>query len=547
MPKKFTFRSNQIIGAASAEADGHYLDQCFIDTGDLDIIKNCSDPRLILIGRTGCGKSALFRRLPQVEDHVIKILPESLALTYIANSNILKFFTEAGVNLDIFFRLLWRHIICVEVLKARFYIIDEEKKRNFLELIWSIIPKNKQNEKALDYLKKWGESFWLDTEYRVQEITQKFEQDLSASIEGKVPNIASLNGRAAKKLSEEQKQEIIHRAQEIVNHVQIRELSTVMDLMNDVLLTDSQQKFFITIDKLDEDWIEDYLRFRLIRALIETSMDFFDRVNNVKVLIALRSDLLDRIYRYTRDAGFQEEKFRTSNLEISWTKDQLIQVLNTRIDLLVKNQYTKDVVTYKDVLPEKVGNQFSIDYMLERTLMRPRDIIQFFNACITHSDGKPTISRRSLIQAEGTYSRERLRALFDEWYGLYPNLNHLYLLLRGKGSVFIVESLTDVELTENYLQLLTSKLGSSGQDLEMMKMVFEGQMELASYRRNIVNIFYKTSLVGLRTEHGVAISWSYKGGQSISISEIVDTTRMYIHPMFQRVLGIYDGNEESEQ
>jgi len=53
MTKKFIFRSNQQIGAAAAELDEHYLNQCFIDTGDIEIISDCCDPRLILVGRTG--------------------------------------------------------------------------------------------------------------------------------------------------------------------------------------------------------------------------------------------------------------------------------------------------------------------------------------------------------------------------------------------------------------------------------------------------------------------------------------------------------------
>jgi len=160
--------------------------------------------------------------------------------------------------------------------------------------------------------------------------------------------------------------------------VQIRELTNVMELLDEILATNSQQHYLITIDKLDEDWIEDQFRFRLIRALIETSIDFYSNVKNVKILVALRSDLLDRVLRYTRDSGFQEEKIRTSCLDLVWNQNQLTEVLDSRINVLVKNQYTKDRVTYKDVLPEKIGKQPTIEYMVDRTLLRPRDIIQFF-------------------------------------------------------------------------------------------------------------------------------------------------------------------------
>ena len=247
MAKKFIFRSNQIIGAASAESDFNFLSKCYIDTGDLEILNNCRDPRNILIGRTGSGKSALILRLNEIEDHVISISPESLSMSYIANSSVIKFFTDAGVKMDIFYRLLWRHIFCVEVLKERFGIDNEEMKRNFIEKLWGLVSKNRQHEKALDYLRKWGESFWEETEYRIKGVTTNLEKELKGTVEGKIPDLVSINGGVSHKLTDEQKADVVHRAQEVVNRVQIRELSDVITLIDDVLQADRQKKILYNI------------------------------------------------------------------------------------------------------------------------------------------------------------------------------------------------------------------------------------------------------------------------------------------------------------
>jgi hypothetical protein len=228
-------------------------------------LRDCEDPRRILLGRTGAGKSALIARLVEEEDNVIQIQPESLALTYIANSNVLRFFSELGVKLDIFYRLLWRHVLCVEILKARFHIDSEASKKTFLDSLWTLMPKHKKHEMALAYLRRWGESFWQETEYRVKEITHTLENDLQGSVGATIQGVGSLSAGAAKKLTEEQKEEVIHRAQEVVSKVQIRELSDVINLLDEALLTDPKRKYYVTIDKLDEDWVEDRLRFRLIR------------------------------------------------------------------------------------------------------------------------------------------------------------------------------------------------------------------------------------------------------------------------------------------
>jgi len=534
---KFVFRSSQTIGAAAAELDEQYLRQCFIDNGDLQILSDCEDPRRILLGRTGSGKSALIARLAKTADNVIIIRPESLALSYVSNSGVVEFFANAGVKMDIFYRLLWRHVLVVEILKARFHIDTEDRKRSFIESLWRLIPKNKQHETALEYLRQWGESFWKETEYRVQEVTSTLESELKGAAGASVPNVASLSAGAARRLTEEERQEVVNRGQEVVDRVQIRELSSVIDLLREVLLSDPQRRFYVAIDKLDEDWAEDPIRFRLIRALIETSLDFA-RIANLKVVVALRNDLLDRVFRYTRDAGFQEEKYRTSALQLTWTRDQLIQLIDSRIQVLVREKYTKRQPSHEDLLPSRIGKQTAIDYMLERTHFRPRDLIQFFNACIHHASGKVSISERVLIEAEGTYSRERLRALADDWYGLYPNLLHLSRLLQGRKDIFLLQDIPQEELETNCLQLLVPGLGVEGIDFQYMKNLYEGAMDPDEYRDNVVLILYKTGLVGLKPRQEMQVSWADSATQSVSRAELGADTRIYPHKAYWRTLGI---------
>src|ERR1700688_2500028 len=98
---QFRFRRQDTIGAADAQEDS-FLDSCFVDTGDLEVLRDCQDPRRIVVGRTGSGKTALLLRLASTEERTIDIKPESLALSYISNSTILRFVSDMGVKLDIF-------------------------------------------------------------------------------------------------------------------------------------------------------------------------------------------------------------------------------------------------------------------------------------------------------------------------------------------------------------------------------------------------------------------------------------------------------------
>jgi hypothetical protein len=117
----FRFRRNDTIGAAGAEQDSEFLSACFVDTGDIAVLENVEEPRFIVLGRTGAGKSALLERLKELKgERVIQIQPDNLALTYIANSTVLNTFKSLGVNLDPFFILLWRHVFTVEILSRYF-------------------------------------------------------------------------------------------------------------------------------------------------------------------------------------------------------------------------------------------------------------------------------------------------------------------------------------------------------------------------------------------------------------------------------------------
>lgn len=208
-------------------------------------------------------------------------------------------------------------------------------------------------------------------------MTTKLEGDLKASISAVLP-AAKITLGGAQALSQEEKGAVVERAKYVVNQVQIQELTYVLELL-DSILDDPQKRYYVLIDRLDENWVEEGLRFLLIRALIETVRDFC-RVRHAKIIIALRYDLLDRVLKVSRGGGFQEEKYESLYVDLRWSKEHLTRLLDTRINRMVRQQYTSAAVTHADVLPRLINKTPTIDYVLARTLMRPRDVIMFFNA-----------------------------------------------------------------------------------------------------------------------------------------------------------------------
>ncbi len=383
----FKFRKGALIGEPDAESDDHFLSQCFVDTGDYGTLVDCGNPHRIIVGRTGAGKSALIQHLIRNEENVIEISPENLSLNFISNSGVIAILEKAGVKLDLFYTVLWKHVIATELLKRKYHLANEEKTKNwFSSFLPALKKKDQSKERALEYLKDWGDKFWKETEYRVKEVTQKLEKDVQAQLGVDFAGLKPQVG-AEQKYSEEQRTEVIHKAQKVVNNIQIKALSDVMQLLADEVFNDDQQKYFVVIDKLDENWVENDLRYRLIRALVETVKDY-RRIKPVKIIVALRLDLLQTVFERTRDAGFQEEKYQSLLLHLNWSPQYLEKMLDERVGILVSEQYTKTPVKLRTIFPAHIGKESFIDYLVNRTLCRPRDAIAFVNECIRRAEGK---------------------------------------------------------------------------------------------------------------------------------------------------------------
>src|SRR5262245_14017796 len=135
LPKsKFRFRKHDTIGAEGAEEDA-FLAECFVDVGDLAALRDTTLPKRVVVGRTGAGKTALLTRLKSEEDRCTLLDPTQLALQYLSNSTILRYLEELGVRLDIFYRLLWKHILAIELIQLKYQLRSEEEQDNFLQRV----------------------------------------------------------------------------------------------------------------------------------------------------------------------------------------------------------------------------------------------------------------------------------------------------------------------------------------------------------------------------------------------------------------------------
>lgn len=544
--EKFVLRPNMRIGVAAAE-DDHLLAKCFVDTGHFETLQDVTAPGCILLGRTGSGKSALIKMLKLDEPNCINIDPEALALKYISNSNILNFFEALNVRLDIFYKLLWKHVLTIELLQLRY---RQEGKHSVKQLFSELIT-DKNKKMALQYLEQYGSSYWLDTHERVKEVISNIETQLTGKVTAKFPLI-EVSGEGAKKLGDSVKKEIITLANSVVSHVQIEALNEIIEMMEEKLFRDKQKRYYLVIDRLDENWVDDRLKHKLIRALIEV-IKHFQSMKQVKIVVALRYDLLTNVIRNTRDPGFQEEKYKHLYIRIEWDQNSLATVINTRIQELFKHQYTNKSAKFEDIFrTAKIGGKKSpLDYILDRSLLRPRDAILFVNECIEAARGKSEISFRDIRQAEKVYSEDRLRSLYDEWHSVYPYLPRLYRFLEDSGKKFFVGEIRQKAVEDFIVEIEAKQITINNSDLEAVSRHLLYDRGSAAYRQTYtefvaesLKILHEVGIIGLQAENGSRINWKYKDHSSIPSNQITEYSSIHIHPMFWMVLNLYKKDDK---
>lgn len=417
------FRKRDVIGATDAEEDTAWLEECFVDNGHLRVLRDITAPQRIILGRTGTGKTALLLMLKERVERVVEVDPAKMSLSYVSNAPILSTLRAAGVNLAFFYKLLWKHCFCVELLRLHF------GKQSWLGELRASLT-NSDHQRALDYLKSFGDSFFEQEDVRIRTIVQKVEDKLEAELSA---GIGKFKARVAAgdSFSTEEKAEIARKAQTVLPDAHRQELAQIVDIVNSVL-SDPQRPFYVLVDKIDENWVQDSEKLPLVMALLETVKDFRS-VKNAKVIVATRIDLLRRVFDNCQVPGFQEEKFESLFLRLSWSDAQLLEFLERRVNFTFKDRYSSSKQLVLSDLFQSEGAHFKpSEFILERTFRRPRDVISFFNHCMETSEGATMITKQRAEAAEKDYSESRLRSLRDEWADTFAAVNSLARILLDK-------------------------------------------------------------------------------------------------------------------
>jgi hypothetical protein len=519
------------LGIEQAEVDP-LLSDAFYESGDYEVISSRDDPRCFLIARTGGGKSAALQRLEETNaDHVVRISPDNLSLPYITNLGVMKYLDTLQVRLDPFFIALWKHVLLVEVLRHRYKIDSAVAKQTFLMTIKEKVSRDPAKRQALEYLEEFHDRFWCETDERVREIVEKFEEKVSVESKGQL----ALPGLAQAGLGEsttttdqsEERIELVARFQRIVNETQLPRLNKMIEVLEQDIL-DRQNFTFVIIDDLDRDWVDERVMNSLIRCLFRAVQDL-KRVRNLKIIVALRTNIFQEL-EYAERFG-QEEKLRSLVLDMRWSTGQLHTMLDERVRTAARRFGQESVATVQDLLPATNRTRGSaLDYIMGRTLRRPRDAISFVNECLNVAVGKNSISWDAIHEAEHPYSEKRLLALRDEWKSTYPDINRVFDAFLGAPSPMSRSEFTDVTFKGG--QWLTHLCES------LWDYTVDPSNWLQQYQP-LLKVLYQIGLVGSSTSEAAPTSYFYESPAYVDRpGNLGDDAWFDVHPTFHLALEI---------
>ncbi len=134
---------------------------------------------------------------------------------------------------------------------------------------------------------------------------------------------------------------------------------------------------------------------KLQRQMEENDVDF-------KCLVFLRTDIYEHLVQQTPDKG------KDTAIRLDWDDPGVFQeIVKKRVSASTDLQGS-----FREVWPvlfdSHIGTEDSFNYILERTLMRPRDLLTFLHRAteVAVNRGHGKVSSDDISQAEKSYSED---------------------------------------------------------------------------------------------------------------------------------------------
>ncbi len=415
------------LGTVDAEADQRLADY-FINTPQVN--EALSFRSAHFLGRKGSGKSAIFTQLPRLtKDRYGDAAQVSLMTPDQYAWGALREYTEQGLLSEQAHTNAWKFTIAVDAAAALLEVSEDqldEAPRKALETIRSFVTSNfggdtpTPTNTAKRLLKGLGafnlEAFGFGVGFE----RDKQEQALTPQI-----------------------------------------IDLLLDAMNAVC---SDLGIVVATDRLDDSWDGSDLAMSLLIGLLKATKEINDKYSSsngtgIHVVTFLRSDIYQGLQFDDKD------KHRAIEEEIAWKPDLLREMITARLP---------EGISIDEIFEDgdMRGSISPFNYIVKRTFLRPREVIQFLQECQKRSASDATeISKDTIREAEERYSSWKVDDLKQEFRRVFPQFSALLEALRQTQHRY--------DSVDDFLKFLEEKATDLVQEFgarELMKRLFDASV-----------------------------------------------------------------------
>lgn len=356
-----------------------------------------SGKKYLLVGNRGVGKSAIFKRM-QSEDlpkgtGIIDVTPDKCSYEQFLASKDVASLGKATVGA---FQAGWKFSLLVLLLK-QIHAQSGTFKGGAFKDIHNYLRDNHANVKH-----------------------------------DAITVLATYALRIVELLLKEAPLKLVGRAEELQKLYKLEELDFLMPAVKEAV---KRKPVWIFVDELDKGWDNSDTAKLFVAGLLQAADDLNQISPNLRVVVSIRRDIVENLPQQMLDW----EKWRRFVEEIRWNSEELKSMLIRRVKHFYKglDHLGDDDVWGRIFEPTIFKKTHSFTYFLDRSMMRPREIIQFCQLCVEqHPSNSALIGYETAAKAEVLHSKNRLDDLSREYQSQYPQIRRIFESFNGKTIVW---------------------------------------------------------------------------------------------------------------
>ncbi|MEM9164138.1 MAG: hypothetical protein AAGC54_13855 [Cyanobacteria bacterium P01_F01_bin.4] len=232
----------------------------------------------------------------------------------------------------------------------------------------------------------------------------------------------------------------IIRSRDLQSLYDLEDINCLLPSLKNVL---KNTKIKVLIDELDKGWDNSEDAKYFIAGLFQATQKLNLIAPNLKIYTSIRQELFDNIPQIYEDA----QKIREDVEVIRWGRNELLELIARRIaHSFPEAEKLNALKRWHSVFVSKLSpsSTESLDYIIDRTQLRPRELLQFCKLCvecIDYSSAAKRIDECAITAAEESYSEQKTRDLASEYRFQYPALLDVFEVFRGKKTYYTKEDL----------------------------------------------------------------------------------------------------------